>query len=529
MSDSKDYKIDETSRLAYYARVSTNEQDKENRQDDIVRGYLAKFGITFAKDFSDKQSGYKLPYEKRNDLAKLIRAVEKGDYDGIVVSDRDRLTRQTDEHFSLRRLFKQLNIPVFIASRDERYDQGDLIKNLVEDGLTKLESDNISVRTRAAMQTLINDGQYVGGRPPFGYEPLKEPVKKQGEEILKVVGFKEKYEEAALIKEIFSLYQTSESFNGIAKIMNKKNNPIRHWTADKVKFLITNPIYSGYFAYNRTKGNKGGSKLNPIDEWKLVRCQWIEKPIISKQEWLYCWDKYQQSRKASPYYLRTSFYFQDLLICHCGSKMKGKDERTNKKNSKGKDGYRYYKCTNKTCNQKIEVDKIEDPFEQFFNQQSKPLDLIVKELEARFQDAYHETMQLIDTLTSELKYLKLDYELFNREVNRLDTADVYLKETKNPTQMGYLIAKNFSELKIRDLEDQIKNFQHQADGYDRLIKSNIIIDVATKVCRRKFRDYDTDQAKRHLVLLLLKECKMATPNEISFTFYSHPPQSYTIK
>ena len=97
-------------------------------------------------------SATKKSFSKRPKLKELLQEVKEENIDAIVVSDYDRLSRQPKEHDALRKLFQRLNIPVVIASKNQLYTTDDIIRNIIEVGLSKLETDNMSTRIRHSLK-----------------------------------------------------------------------------------------------------------------------------------------------------------------------------------------------------------------------------------------------------------------------------------------------------------------------------------------------------------------------------------------
>jgi len=116
----------------------------------------------------------------------------------------------------------------------------------------EFERELISERTRDNMGAARKRGQWLGGRPPLGYDVDRESRKL-------VIN----REEAKLIREIFRLYIAGNSFLKVAQILNEKGSRTKKVTARKngktyggIKFgvthtqsIITNPLYIGKVCY----------------------------------------------------------------------------------------------------------------------------------------------------------------------------------------------------------------------------------------------------------------------------------------
>jgi site-specific DNA recombinase len=537
-------KVDEilkqAKKLGVYKRVSTNEQDNEKRQNQALESFLDQNGISLkdTKKFEDTKSAYRLPYNLRPDFVKLIKAAKAKEIDGVVVSDIDRISRQTSEHFELRKLFEELGLPVIIASKGEVYgkpDNRDLVKQLIEDGFTKLESDNISVRTRDALEKVRREEKFAGGIIPYGYKANK----KDG----KVDGVAEIPKEIEIIKKVFRLYQGGKTFKDIAEGFKEDGAPRRlkrdgnpkEWCAKKVKYILSNPFYTGNFVYNRKTDNQN---FAPLADWVWVPCPWIKNPPISKEQFLTCWRRYEESKDKNRYYLHTSYYFQDILRCSCGETMRGVDQRTkSKRNDKKKDGYRYYRCLH--CGMKIQVQSLHKLFKTFYYGLSLPYENVFYEIQTRLQaDCEAITKQLGEWRN------QLDREeQILLEINRLPeikkNKNFLLSESDNAMDIAAIIGKKQTKKAIQTLKEQIQSGEKYVENLNMYLNSEEDLKAAIFEVLEFSKEVDEDtveeegteedqknsQLMRSVVLLMVKECQLISDNEVELTFFMMPNKS----
>jgi site-specific DNA recombinase len=523
-----------------YKRVSTEEQDNEKRQNQEIQRYLDQQGIHIDDDkkYDDTKSAYRLPYEKREGFQNLINAAKEKKIDGVIVSDIDRISRQTQEHFELRKLFEELGLPVIIASKGELYrkpDTKDLLKQLIEDGFTKLESDNISVRTRDALQKIRREKKYAGGAIPFGYR-VDDSVNKVrvGDEV-KVNGVTEVSEEIKIVKSIFQLFQGGKTFKDIADLFNKdgiygginKKGQPQKWYAKKVKYILSNPFYTGHIVYNRKTGDHS---FAPLNQWVWVNNPWISEPPISKELFLTCWKRYEKSKDKNRYYHNTPYYFQDILRCSCGEIMTGINQRTKSKTVKDKkDGFRYYKCT---CGIKIQADSLHNLFKEFYYGLPLPYELVFNEVKERFQIEAACTKKNLEEWREELKkeqQILLEIKRFPKGESKL------LNEIQNPMDIALLIGENQSRENIEYLEKKIKDGENYLSSLHLLLDSEADLKAAIgNILKSMEVDKDDDICEddevnsrfmRSIVLIMVKECGLTPDRQVELSFYMMPPKS----
>ncbi|MDN4525504.1 recombinase family protein [Fictibacillus fluitans] len=517
--------ISSAKNIGFYGRVSTKEQREKNeelpQQIGKVDEFLGKYKKSVSDDYRyrDTMSAYSRSYMERDQLSKLLIAAEKKELDAIIISDRDRLSRQTEEHFEIREMLNKLGIPIIIASRGELYNSEDFIKNLVEDALTKMESDNISARTRAALKSLLSKEQYIGGRSPYGFKKVKD----QDGKVTKFIPIPGQINK---VKIIFSLYKKGETCSSIAKYLSGKKTK---WSASRVRDIIINPIYTGCFVYNRYCYESNKKQFAPIDEWKWFKCKGIPlEEIISLDDWWYCWNKFMKTRDLSPRYLSTSFYLNDIIKCQCGNEMRGKDQRTQINDvDKPSYGSRYYICRNKGCKQKVSADKLHKFIMEWIFRLEAPIENAVQEV----KDMLISDMKSMEIRIAELKeWIRCEQknlELLKRFENNATKEDFILSSSQNDEMLAYLLSKSDSEQKLNQFQKEIMEKQAL---YDRLsaimLQENEIRNRMTRYFSPGNWEERSHIDNRNLVLLLVEECRVMDVGTVNIKLKSFHHKLY---
>ncbi|SEN76290.1 Site-specific DNA recombinase [Mesobacillus persicus] len=529
--------INEAKRIAFYGRVSTTEQRVESQQLKVVEDYLKRFGKSLEKEdiYTDEKSAYSLSYEQRENFTTLLEAVKDKKYDAIVVSDWDRLSRQVDEHFKLRELLKEEleDIPVIIASKDELYSQDDLIKALIQDGMSRLESDNISVRTRHALRTLLEKDKYIGGRPPYGYSYNVTIIRgEKGKKDTKDIEFRIVPEEIQRVKQMYEMYSEGATFHSIAKELDEryidKHEKIKY-KANKIKGIILNPIYMGYFGYDRLKNKKGGYSLKPINEWKLIKNPYTTEPApISEKLWWLCYERYT-SLPQNPHFTKSNFILNNLIKCCCGdsldepSFLKGVDQRTEIKKREQLEekvyGYRYYRC--EYCERRVHADKLEELVQKTIDQLSRPDKVILEKTHELLKTTYEEQEKVLSRMRAEKKMEVDNLALLRQEDPDLFFKDILLYESDQPLTVAYLISKNDSIDKLNDLEKEIPKKEYEHKKLKELMLNKELLELKVKKLLKEARL--TNSEWRALTLLFVEECSLNESHEVKLKLRSLPP------
>lgn len=262
----------------------------------LIRKYIAShFGACRIMEYQD--DGFSGTNFNRPGVQKLLEDARNGIFDCVVVKDFSRFGRDYIEVGAyLEQIFPFLGIR-FISINDH-YDsagyQGGVsdlsvnFKNLLYD----LYSKDLSQKIRTSLRARKESGKYVSGNAPFGYE--KAPDDRH----MLIIS----EDEAAVVREIFSLALQGVTSTQTAKKLNKENVPapiefkIRkgqtsrkpkgdkfYWSSSVICSILRNPVYVGDVEYGKTEKEQvgGRSVLKARADWKIIRNH--HAPVISRE------------------------------------------------------------------------------------------------------------------------------------------------------------------------------------------------------------------------------------------------------
>jgi len=150
-------------RVCIYARCSTKAQDLES-QLSACRRYCEYKGFEVVDEYAEKVSGSgKVP---RPEYAKMLAALRRREYDGVVVFRLDRLGRNARELSLLLEEFEHKGIEVF--STTESYDTSTAIGRAMREMVfifAQLEREQISEATTARLAAVKASGKRLGRKP----------------------------------------------------------------------------------------------------------------------------------------------------------------------------------------------------------------------------------------------------------------------------------------------------------------------------------------------------------------------------
>lgn len=276
-------------KTATYARLSVDsavtDSDSITSQQMLMRDYIkGRDEFLLVKEYKD--DGISGTRFERQAFESLLTEVRKGNINCIIVKDFSRFGRDHIEVGSyLEKIFPFLGVR-FISVNDG-YDSFDkdsadkklavILKNLVNEYIAK----DISVKAASGYETKQENGEYDGGRAPYGYAFADE----------RKTRFLIDEKPAEVIRDIFIWTMQGDSARRIVKRLTEKNiNPPkayqdtgeffrqererRYWNEFTVNAILQNMAYAGHMALHKWKESKADG-ISPcrLDkaEWKITR------------------------------------------------------------------------------------------------------------------------------------------------------------------------------------------------------------------------------------------------------------------
>ena len=306
-------------KAAIYIRVSTRYQvDKDSLQ--VQRRELSVYsemvlGIPDYVIFED--AGYSAKNTDRPDYQLMMGRLRTGEFSHILVWKIDRISRNLLDFASMYKELKDLGVA--FVSKNEQFDTS----NAVGEAMLKiilvfaeLERNMTSERVTAVMMSRASNGQWNGGRIPYGYIHDKETKQFSLDPV-----------ESKIVNMIWDVYEQYQSVNQVVKHLNGmgiKTRGEKDWTTAVVYKILTSVFYTGDYLYNVNREGSGYKK-NPETEWLKIPNHHV--PIISRERY----DRVQYILKRNKrggvdegqsYIKKNIHIFAGLLRCaECGSNM----------------------------------------------------------------------------------------------------------------------------------------------------------------------------------------------------------------
>ena len=232
-------------RVVIYVRVSSKEQvDGYSIGEQIERleKYADAMEWDIVKTFVDP--GYSGGNTDRPGLKEMIKEIENGDIDKVVVYKLDRLSRsQLDTLYLIEKVFLANNTD--FVSMSENFDTSTPFGRAMIGILAvfaQLEREQIKERTMVGKEARAKEGKWHGSKyVPTGYNYNIE------KDLLEVVEY-----EAIQVREIFDMFLKGSTVRTIETTLRKKGytHKFGYWDPKTIRRALANKTYLGYVRYH---------------------------------------------------------------------------------------------------------------------------------------------------------------------------------------------------------------------------------------------------------------------------------------
>jgi len=352
-------------RAAFYARVSTSQQEKEGTIDSQVmalRERIAEDGCHLdpAHEFID--DGVSGSYLARPALERLRDSACEGAFEVLYILSPDRLARShAHQYVVLEELTRWgvevifLNLPVAGDSPEDRL----MVQMLGV--LSEYEHELIRERLRRGKLHKARQGQVFAVTPAYGYRYI--PVDRPGGGRWEI-----NESEAIVVRRIFRWCAEEHlSIQAICRRLNGEEEGFdrvpprkaQRWLPSTVNTILRRPAYTGTAYYNRTRRDPSRTIGQPKEQGRGLRTstctierdreEWIPvavPQIIPKALWEQAQVQLNVNKQFAPRNNKRHFYLlRGLLVCGlCGRTLVGRTYASG--------SVRYY-CTNQGANRSL--------------------------------------------------------------------------------------------------------------------------------------------------------------------------------
>lgn len=446
-------------KVAIYIRVSTTYQiDKDSlpmQRKDLVAYCSLILGTDNYEIFED--AGYSGKNTDRPAFQETMTRIRVGEFTHVLVWKIDRISRNL---LDFAEMYEELqSLRVTFVSKNEQFDTSTAIGEAMLKIIlvfAELERNMTSERVTATMIARANNGQWNGGRIPYGYDYDPDTDT-----------FSIREGEAAVCRILKDDYIKNKSTLHTTNLLNDsgfKHRSGADWSTTTVWKIISSPFYAGIYRYNRYKGTENRT-VNPEDEWVMVP---DHHPAI------FTMDEYEtmtairtgnmRNFNAPGKQIRTAniHIFSGIAYCgKCGKRM------TSTPGKKQSDGYRasVYTCPGRkssTCDNPAVNDIVIGEF---------AINYILNMLNAKKKFSSIDTPEdLQKSLLTGSSFYEIDHieqdglnDFFNL-LSRYKSDDSYVFSVKKPRKKKASISPELSSLR-KDKEKQERALKRLQDLY----------------------------------------------------------------
>ena len=242
-----------------YIRLSVLNRDPHGSVENqrlIIEEWGQKHQVPIMRYYID--NGFSGKCFNRSAFQEMLRDIEKGKIDCVIVKDLSRLGR---DYITFVLINDQFNTTNGITNRDKFA----YIQSRTRIPLINLFNEQVSIETKMKVEVVLDmkaqHGEFIGPRAPFGYQKSKEnPSQLVPDPVA-----------AVIVRKIFEMAANGTGVTGIVRYLNERDlpTPIQYarvngldgnfddgngsWNSRSVKYILTNRTYTGMLVQGKEK------------------------------------------------------------------------------------------------------------------------------------------------------------------------------------------------------------------------------------------------------------------------------------
>lgn len=414
-------------RVAAYCRVSTDKDDQLNSffaqmmyYRDYVRGNDKMVLVDIYAD--EGITGTELA--KRDEMKRLIRDCKHKKIDRVLVKSVTRFARNSLECIETIRTMKSCGVSVLFEN--DHIDTETMNSEMmlyIKSAFAQSEATSASKRMSTSIRMKMEDGTYYNTSRPYGY--------KWEDRNLVIVP-----KEAEIVREIFSMYLSGESFNSIIATIQPRT-PERKWSPYSIGYVLTNEKYVGDILWQKsfTPSVLPLRKRYNRGEMPKYLCNDAHQAIISREDFSIV--KRLMSERKEKFYSQNKrehgLYYGKIKCRSCGWTYRQ---------------HKTKKCTEWVCG-KTRKGMCVCPTHRY------PEDVLNATFVRLYNIVKTNRRILIDETISQLQTLKLNVNKGNSAISEIDEKIAVL--SKQNSLYGQMFACNvIDEVSYREKTDVLK-------------------------------------------------------------------------
>lgn len=331
-------------RAGIYARYSSDEQRSESIDAQVraCKEYAENHGYAIVKIYADEAiSGKGSSTKKRVSYQKMLRDIEAGKLDAVLIHKYDRVARNVMEHVTLASRLSNAGVELIATAQDYGNSKEAKVMKVLTWAMSELYVDNLAEETRKGHKENALKALHNGGVSLFGYDVVDKHY------IVNEL-------EAAYVKRLFDATLRGEKVRPILDEMKAagiKGRRGRTITYPSVYEMLKNERYTGTYVYCEVR------KKDHRDKSEAIKVDNAFPAIVSREVWEGV-QKVMETRKNAGRNPKTPYLLSGKIVCgECGSPMHGLCTNRTKKGVTYE--YRYYACSKKCGNRNVRAEEAE--------------------------------------------------------------------------------------------------------------------------------------------------------------------------
>ena len=341
-------------RVACLYRVSTAKQvdyDDQNQADIPVQRktcheFCDRMGWTIViEEQEDGISGFKVSANDRDKLQILKQYAEEGKFDVLLVFMFDRIGRRAEETPFVVEWFVRHGIRVWSVNEGEQKleSHADRLMNYIRFWQADGESQKTSIRTKAALDQMVQEGRFRGGIAPYGYRLVPSGVINKRKHEVNKLEIDE--DEARVVRMMYDLcvgsgYGRFKIANFLSS-MGIKTREGKNWHEATVGRILHSDLYIGIL-------HNGNTRSEIFPEYQIIPPETFElAQKLMEERAVDC-----NALRTMPLNTRGQSLLSGNVFCgHCGGRLTLTTNGTVRINAAGERVGRKrirYVCYNKT-------------------------------------------------------------------------------------------------------------------------------------------------------------------------------------
>ena len=353
-------------RFAIYSRKSkfTGKGESIENQIEMCNDYI---NVHFPDSQNEvsvyEDEGFSGKNLNRPQFQKMMKDENDKPFDFIVVYRLDRISRNVGDFASLIERLNKLNTS-FICIK-EQFDtstpMGRAMMNIAA-VFAQLERETIAERVEDNLYMLAKDGKWLGGTTPIGYDSVKIQIEGENKTCYRLV---ENKDDSQLVKLIFNKFLELRSLSKLTTYLVNHDYKTRkgsNFSVSTLRRIIINPVYCiadeyaydylakrwgsnlcftredctgdfGFTSYSKT--NKESRELKEVENWIISIGK--HKGIIDSRKWVEAQNTLEENSDKKVKFSQShnkEALLSGILFCKCGSYMRPKYYRKNKKGNR---------------------------------------------------------------------------------------------------------------------------------------------------------------------------------------------------